>query len=226
MSALAAIRGGSMPGSVDIPINNSKGCGGVMRAAPAGLWVGQPEHGFRCGAQACTITHGHPCGYLSGGTLAVIVHQLLDGTALPAAIETARTELACWEGHEEQLCALDAAVALAGQGRPTPEKIAEHLGGGWVGEEALAIAVCAALTARDLVDGLRLAVNHSGDSDSTGSIAGNILGTRHGVHAIPMPWLEQLELHDTITTLAQDAIAEFGPNPPTHTTWSTRYAGN
>ena len=86
--------------------------------------------------------------------------------------------------------------------------------------------MCAALAAHDLVDGLRLAVNHSGDSDSTGSIAGNILGALHGVHSIPTPWLEHLELHDTITTLAHDAIAEFGPNPPTHTTWSAHHAGN
>ncbi len=86
--------------------------------------------------------------------------------------------------------------------------------------------MCAALTGRDLVDGLRLAVNHSGDSDSTGSIAGNILGALYGVHAIPTPWLEHLELRDTITTLAHDTIVEFGPNLPTHTTWSTCYAGN
>jgi ADP-ribosylglycohydrolase len=41
-----------------------------------------------------------------------------------------------------------------------------------VGEEALAIAVYAALAGRDDVPrALRVAVNHSGDSDSTGSIA-------------------------------------------------------
>lgn len=52
----------------------------------------------------------------------VIVQQLLDGTALPAAIETARTELACWEGHEEQLCSLDAANRARRTGQTHPRK--------------------------------------------------------------------------------------------------------
>lgn len=48
--------------------------------------------------------------------------------------------------------------------------------------------MCAALTADDLRDGLLLAVNHSSDSDSTGSLCGNLLGTVHGAHALPPPW--------------------------------------
>jgi hypothetical protein len=39
-----------------------------------------------------------------------------------------------------------------------------------------------------------LAVNHSGDSDSTGSITGNILGAVHGEAALPVTWLQHLEL--------------------------------
>jgi ADP-ribosylglycohydrolase len=142
--------------------------------------------------------------------LAVIVQQLLSGFDLVAATSVARAELLRWPGHGEQLAALDTAVELASRGRPTPEQLAERLGGGWVGEEALAIAVCAALAARGLPDGLLLAVNHSGDSDSTGSIAGNILGAMHGVGAIPASWLSQLELREVITTLALDAVTEFG----------------
>lgn len=209
--ALRALRDGATPGTPERPINDSKGCGGVMRAAPAALWSqGEPSEVFRVGVEAAALTHGHPSGYLSAGMLAAIVQQLLCGADLAAAIAVARAELLRWPGHGEQLAALDAAVALARQGRPTPEQIAARLGGGWVGEEALAIAVCAALAARDLADGLLLAVNHSGDSDSTGSIAGNILGALHGDGAIPSSWLDHLELRDVITTLALDAVAEFG----------------
>ena len=45
--------------------------------------------------------------------------------------------------------------------------------------------MCAALAAEDMRDGLLLAVNHTGDSDSTGAICGNILGAMHGDAAIP-----------------------------------------
>ena len=57
--------------------------------------------------------------------------------------------------------------------------------------------------------GVLAAVNHSGDSDSTGSIAGNILGAMYGVEAIPTRWLDELELRDEIEQLARDAIHEF-----------------
>jgi len=47
-----------------------------------------------------------------------------------------------------------------------------------------------------------LAVNHSGDSDSTGALCGNLLGARHGATAVPAAWREELELHDLIEDLA------------------------
>ncbi len=43
-----------------------------------------------------------------------------------------------------------------------------------------------------------LPVNHSGGSDSTGAIAGNILGTRLGKGAVPWEWRTQLEMHKVI----------------------------
>jgi ADP-ribosylglycohydrolase len=81
-----------------------------------------------------------------------------------------------------------------------------------VAEEALAIAVHCALSAESFAHGVRLAVNHSGDSDSTGAIAGNLLGAIHGAGAIPARWLDQLELHGEIEALIADWLACFGPD--------------
>lgn len=61
--------------------------------------------------------------------------------------------------------------------------------------------------AKDFRDGVLLAVNHSGDSDSTGSIAGNLLGVHFGFDAIPSTWLERLELREEIERLATDLNA-------------------
>ncbi len=47
-----------------------------------------------------------------------------------------------------------------------------------------------------------LAVNHGGDSDSTGAITGNILGTLLGEDAIPSNWLTELEGRETIERMA------------------------
>jgi ADP-ribosylglycohydrolase len=63
------------------------------------------------------------------------------------------------------------------------------------------------LVAKSFRDGVLIAVNHSGDSDSTGSIAGNLLGVQFGVDAIPHTWLEELELRDAIERLAIDLNA-------------------
>ena len=49
-----------------------------------------------------------------------------------------------------------------------------------------------------------MAVNHGGDSDSTGSLVGNIVGAWKGLEAIPARWLSQLELWDVVDDIAQD----------------------
>lgn len=67
-----------------------------------------------------------------------------------------------------------------------PEKI-ESPGGGWIGEEAFAIDLYCALGTGSFEDAVVLAVNHGGDSDSTGTITGQIMGALHGLQAIPEP---------------------------------------
>ena len=51
------------------------------------------------------------------------------------------------------------------------------------------------------------AVNHSGDSDSTGAITGNIVGTLNGTAALPAEWVERVELRDVIETVSRDLAA-------------------
>jgi ADP-ribosylglycohydrolase len=54
-----------------------------------------------------------------------------------------------------------------------------------------------------------LAVNHSGDRDSTGAIMGNILGLMLCVEAIPTKWLAELELREEIEAAAGDLYKRF-----------------
>jgi len=224
LTALKGFADGRDRGTLSERLNDSKGCGAVMRAAPCALWSEDPLDAFVVAAQAGALTHGHPSGYLTAGALAFLVHRLLDGADLPSALVEVRTELVTWDDSAETVEALDKAVKLAEVGRPTPEAIAAELGGGWVGEEALAIGVCAALTATDLADGLLLAVNHSGDSDSTGAICGNLLGAVHGVGAIPEHWLADLELREVIERIGRDSLVEFSQtNSLDVADWQQRY---
>ena len=59
------------------PLNQSKGCGGVMRVAPIGLFGPDPHSAFKVGCEAAAITHGHPSGYYSAGAFAAIIQNLI-----------------------------------------------------------------------------------------------------------------------------------------------------
>ncbi|HBG30479.1 MAG TPA: ADP-ribosylglycohydrolase [Gammaproteobacteria bacterium] len=196
--------------------NDSKGCGGVMRAAPCGLfWLVDESAGstpFEHGVISLQITHGHPTGALTAGALAHMVYAIGRGASLRESAAQALQLLASHPDHAETTQAIEGAIRLADIGaRPGPLKIRE-LGEGWVAEEALAIGLYAALVATDLPEGLLLAVNHDGDSDSTGSIAGNLLGAVHGEQAIPQEWLTPLECCDLITLVADDLVTCMAPD--------------
>ena len=201
LSALRAMEGLGAPAS-----NGSKGCGGVMRVAPAGLFAAVAEgrcEAFELGCELAALTHGHPSGILPAGALALMVQRLAEGVDSRGALDEALTRVRALPDHAETLAALQRALSLADAGADPREAI-PALGEGWVAEEALAIAVYCALVARDFRHGVLLAVNHGGDSDSTGAITGNLLGAACGVDAIPAPWRQEVELADVIATVADD----------------------
>jgi len=206
LTCLAALRAAESFGAPAVARNNSKGCGGVMRVAPVGLFAGRLNGDaavFRLASEVAALTHGHATGHLAAGYFAVLIAALLDGFPLFGALERADAALAVYPQGEEVKAAVAAARALASRGPPDPEALAT-LGRGWVADEALAIAVACALTAEDFAAGILRAVNHSGDSDSTGALAGNILGVMLGEEAIPEPWLNQLEVREVIARIAGD----------------------
>ncbi|MEV5328254.1 ADP-ribosylglycohydrolase family protein [Nonomuraea sp. NPDC052634] len=198
------------------PVNrDSKGCGTVMRSAPFGL-IAPPEGGeravreaFELSAACAQITHGHPTGYLAAGAFAAIIAHLMAGEALEPAVRRTLGLLAGYPKHEETSAALQAALDLAATGTPGPEAV-ESLGGAWVAEEALAIGVYCALAEPDVERALLLSVNHSGDSDSTGSVCGNIVGALRGREALPAAWLRPLEGRETIERLAAELARPQG----------------
>jgi ADP-ribosylglycohydrolase len=80
-----------------------------------------------------------------------------------------------------------------------------------VAAEALAIGFCCALAAgNDFRKGVSLAVNHSGNSDSTASITGHLVGAHLGVESIPGKWLSDLELRRVIEDVATDVYHQYG----------------
>ncbi|MFC4529321.1 ADP-ribosylglycohydrolase family protein [Sphaerisporangium dianthi] len=198
------------PGAIN---PGSKGCAAVTRSAPFGLSAQDARTAFRLAAQCAQLTHGHPTGGLAAGAFAAIIFFLGQAHPMAQAVRHTLDLLAEHPAHDETTSALETAMARATKRNPSPETV-ETLGGGEMAEEALAIAVYSALAyEHDVEQALLLAVNHSGASDSTGAICGNLLGTRHGDTALPQRWLSPLEGRNTLTELADDYTTEFTGRP-------------
>lgn len=228
-TCLGALNSGRI-GSMQEPLNDSKGCGAVMRVAPAAFFSHDDlNEAFDLGCQLGALTNGHPDGYFPAGALAALIAALFQGTSIADAVELAM-RAASVGGRPELRDLLGRVMEASEHGPLAPVELEHRFGQGWVGDEALAIGVFCALTAMDLASGLLAAVNHSGDSDSTGSIAGNILGAFYGVDAIPAEWRERLDGHGVVEQVATDCVTEI-LDPPTDEFggatdwWFERYPG-
>ncbi|MFQ5722506.1 MAG: ADP-ribosylglycohydrolase family protein [Candidatus Aminicenantales bacterium] len=210
-TCLSALGSGQM-GTMDAPINNSKGCGGVMRVAPVGL-VFLGEMAFLEGAKTAAITHGHASGYLSAGFLAELVSHIVNGKRLQEAIRLSKETLKTFTDHQETLMSVNLAENLAKKAVPVLEAI-QQIGEGWVGEEALAIAIyCSLEFSDDFRSAVTASVNHSGDSDSTGAITGAVMGALLGDNAIPERWISRLENSQKISEIADEIYRIFKEQP-------------
>lgn len=209
-TCISALKSGRM-GTVQRPLNDSKGCGGIMRIAPAAIFSSDP---FDLACDLAAITHGHPSGYLSAGAFAVILREIFDGASLPAALSAALDLLPTTRGTEgETAAALQQAIEFR-TAAPTPDNLA-RLGLGWIGEEALAIAVWCVLVEPDPIKCLQLAVTHSGDSDSTGALVGNLLGAMYGPRVFPASWSRRLIERKIVERMTKETLAAL-PAPVNH----------
>lgn len=211
-TCLSALSSGKI-GSISKPINDSKGCGGIMRVAPIGLsfdlersMVGD------IAAMSNAITHGHPLGIISSYIFAVMINYIVYDemdieTALNKSIDYYKNNGSgiCDKENEKIFFDLiSKAIELSKKNISDVDAIRE-LGEGWVAEEALAIAIYSCFKHKNsFIDAIICSVNHDGDSDSTGSICGNIMGAFFGYSSIPEYYVNNLELNDLIYEIAFD----------------------
>ena len=199
-------------------INDSKGCGGIMRVAPLGLAINfwKPERLDTEGAQLAAITHSHPLGYMPAAVLTHILNKLVYSDCeidLKSVITEARdfaNDLFSDTPYIRDLSnIITAAISLSENDNSDIENI-RKLGEGWVAEETLAISLYCSLKYKDdFSKAVIAAVNHKGDSDSTGAVTGNIMGALLGYDKIEQKWLSSLELHNLILQIADNLYTVF-----------------
>lgn len=224
-------------GTIEEPINNSKGCGSVMRVAPIGLFFnkGYSLHEIgKYGAMAGAITHGHPLGIIPCYVLTIIINKLTYTTlnieeAVNDAINEFKTNFNIFNKQDSEyfITLMKKAINLAHKKFISDENAIKELGEGWVAEEALAIAIYSSIKySNNFEKAIICSVNHRGDSDSTGAITGNIIGTYLGFDKIPNHFIDNLELSDVIQEIAEDLyigcpINEYSVNEDEY--WVSKY---
>ena len=217
-TCLSALRTGKM-GRIDTPLNHSKGCGGVMRVAPLALHykpesTADQDHLDKDGAEIAAITHGHPLGYLPAAVLTHIISIGVYGDgklSLRKAVDEAWTAVRCMFTDTVPAADLNVMEGLISKAEElavaegSDEEHIRAIGEGWTGDEALAIAIYCSLRYPDhFSKAVIAAVNHSGDSDSTGAVTGNILGSWLGYEAIEEKWKTNLEMKGLLLEMADD----------------------
>lgn len=231
-------------GYVKERVNNRQGCGGIMRVAPIGLFYKYRKDIFNIASESAAITHNHPLGYLPAAMFALLVNSVLycsfgiqrkpcrNKNDYERIIRTCQKEILDYCHPEDREFAIeinkgiDEAIWLTDNQLNDVDNI-RTLGFGWVAIETLTIAIyCSMKYLNNFDAALVAAVNHSGDSDSTGSVTGNILGAFYGYNNINQKWKVKLDLHDVICEMAEDiytGISVFKGKEKITEGWKRKY---
>ncbi len=192
-------------------VAGSKGCGTAMRAAPIGYLFQHDPEKLREVAHASGIcTHGHPTADAACIGAAYLIKLALDGVEpenmIPKLLQF--TEGISSEFDEainkvgeciEQESRLTSSPVHPFADSPVPAVLGE----GWVGEEAVALALYCFLKYPDSYEKTVVrGANTNGDSDSSACIAGSISGAYLGIDAIPDRCIKDIEKSEYLDDLA------------------------
>lgn len=180
---------------------DSKGCGSAMRVATIGYLYQHDEERLRHVALSSgMITHRHQTAKAASVGAAYLVKLALDGVS-PNQWMTKVVEFTANMRDEFHQAIRRVGHVLSW----TSEEYAlDHIGEGWVGEEAVALALyCVLKYPDDYLDCIRRGANTNGDSDSIASIAGGISGAYLGLDAIPEEWRTRCENATYLKDLAK-----------------------
>lgn len=219
-------------GSMDKPVNDSKGSGCLLRAAPIGLsYSDDPAYILDLAANTAALTHGNEVTWVASGVLALII-SLIIHQELSIAEAVNETLKALDKSFPDSRKAVHELLSSIWSARPLATSASSDLdaihalGEGWVSNEALAIGIlCALRYENDIAGAMTFAANHGGNSNATAAIAGMLVGARIGFNAIPDRFVDRLELVDVILELADDVttdcpMSDWGPSNPV---WEHKY---
>lgn len=194
-----------IPRDLNEPINQSKGCGALMRVAP--LAFIDREDLYSVAIENSALTHGHQMSHIASAALVGLLRYISEGETLCDSVSLMRQDIKRIFMDSLEVKVFDDLLQqaiFAGEKDFDDMEIISRLGEGWVAEETLAIALyCSLKYSNDLKKALRVAVFHDGDSDSTGSVTGQILGTLLGAKKLPQEEIKRLDLLEPLMKMIE-----------------------
>ncbi len=194
-----------IPGDLNEPINQSKGCGALMRVAP--LAFIDREDLYLVAIENSALTHGHQMSHIASAALVSLLRYISEGETLCDSVSLMRQDIKRIFMGSLEVKVFDDLLQqaiFASEKDFDDMEIISRLGEGWVAEETLAIALyCSLKYSNDLKKALRVAVLHDGDSDSTGSVTGQMLGTLLGAKKLPQEEIKRLDLLEPLMKMIE-----------------------
>jgi ADP-ribosylglycohydrolase len=163
---------------------------------------------FDLGFKVAKITHGHPIARLTAATIATILffnlqrgpssNTLVYSMVMTRELIIRNLANILSRGFDIQKSHIEHVIKLLSNDFYDGSKCVSAYGQGWCADEALAIALYCALHAETFEQLLVMSTCHSGDSDSTCSLAASIFVSARGGEDMPDYLVEKLELRDIV----------------------------
>ncbi len=143
--------------------------GSLMRTAPVGVFIDNPERCAKVAEEASKVTHWDPRGVAACQLVSEIIRQKV------------------WEQPLKVEAQLEEVIATVRSAMKQEEREYDGSDCGFV-LHALHIALRAFFLNRNFEESLVWVINQGGDTDTNGCVAGSLLGARDGLKAIPERW--------------------------------------
>lgn len=172
------------------------GNGALMRALATGLARPDPTRRRKEAAEIAAVTHADPRCVAASVAYCDLAAALLDGADPRAAVTHVLATSPITGPVHETIAAVAGTPIGSERLRPT----------GFV-LDTLQVAVWALLQPRPLEALVVEIVNLGGDADTTGAVAGGLLGVRDGTQAVPLRWRARLEYREALEALVPHLVA-------------------
>lgn len=188
-------------GTIDKRLNNSTGCGAVMRSAPIGMYFcNNEDDAFKFAIEGACLTHGSDEAIITSGIFAFVIAKIFQGLETKKALQVAIDKAVNNEfGLDvKNVCAMLSKLLSENITKGDDKEVLKNIGKGETAAEVLAISLYIAIKCQNnFSEATKLVQEFDGvNLDSIGSITGNLIGANIGSLDLPFDLIYKTELSD------------------------------